>query len=646
MHGPVTPRTEPKTVGAIASQMLKILGYHYKWQQQADQKLAFHQWRASYLDNPDWIRWYEFLYARASQGINPPQPESAARIAALRKKMEALPVPVRAWTWFGLADDAMMIPLPDTPLASEAEMIEAGRQLGSAALLGFLRDGTRAGLRGAASEDPARGRRFILSHARQLFGPQDAQALLEMGHFTAAADANPAMASQSIRQAVKVWRSEKQLPGQRWDRARAVAALLDLRGDSETEFIVHWFYEEPYDSSASSAQSVFVTEVERRRPKEWKNTFRALVNHPGFDQLTPLDVVHVARLLNKLSGEEIVPEGLLIKEKDVEARNKLRAWFGIAPIEKKQLVASGPLREQPLWSAKLKQEASSLDVDSAGKVVAIGLRRDGGVLMLDADTGRSLAELPVKGDYVFVHFRRPDDVLLTFGAANEIREFSADGRPLTTRPLAIRGRRTTGESAISDAGDLLAHRGDNLQVIDLTGAKPPWIENVFMPRIRAFGVLAMSPDGKRVVICDEFTKPLLLWDTGDKKLVAKLDEHAGIPSHACFSRDGKMLISTADDSKVLLWDGRTGALRREFWSDAARRGVVAFTSDSTHFIAPSGHGEFAVFDCETGNAALRFKTQGAYITQITAAPDGARLFVLVRTMDGDSRLDCWELKHP
>ena len=129
---PLRLYTKPATVGSVALRMLETIGFRADWLGSKGREQTFAEWSARRLGNPDWIGWYDFLYRRASQA------KSAQRIAALREKMAGLPQAVRAWMWMGLADDGMMIPQTDTALATEAEIIEAAKKLGPAALLPFF----------------------------------------------------------------------------------------------------------------------------------------------------------------------------------------------------------------------------------------------------------------------------------------------------------------------------------------------------------------------------------------------------------------------------------------------------------------------------------------------------------------------------
>lgn len=255
-------------------------------------------------------------------------------MAAVRRKIDALPPVTRAWMLLAIGTIDLHInedaaPERQIPLfATEEELLAAAKQLGPDALLAFLRDGTRTGLRDPKCDDPSKGRDFILAHAGDLFRKQDADALKAMGELVAAADADPERASQLIREELYLRDKGQSTYG----RGKAIAALLDLCGDRETDFIVQRFYEGLRKSDPSYEQQEFIREVERRKPKEWRKTLRGIVEHPGFEPLDKWPLVYFARLTARL-GETGIPTNQDNRDLPLpEVRNLLRAYFGLPEV--------------------------------------------------------------------------------------------------------------------------------------------------------------------------------------------------------------------------------------------------------------------------------------------------------------------------
>lgn len=628
-------RTEQRSVGYLATQMLGMIGFPAQWQDR-DKREDFQKWSASRIGNPDWIGWYDFLYLLASGGSRPVPEERAPKIAALRSLMETRSAAVRAWFWFGLADDALMMPRYDTALATEAEMIAAGKQLGPEAMLAFLRDGSRAGLREPGLDDPTRGRRFVVSHAGNFFRPQDAAALKEMGLFIAAADADPANASALIRESLSV---ENGSSFDSWDRALAVAALADLRGDAETDFVVKWFYDAPYNSSRFSDQGVFLTELKRRRPDQWQKTIRALVANTGFESLLGTDVFSVASLVNLLEGREVVKSDKLTTGKESETRNLLRVHFGLPTVNYRRLEPVSSPKQKPRWDIGLESRAHSLAISPDGKIVAVGLQ-EGGVRLFDATSGKALGSLAINSLEAVVRFGKSDGRLLVCDARDVFSIWSLpDCKIISQTTLDLSG---WNEWDINDSVGLLANRGGDrdvkgISVLELPGGKLRWTYEIPMC---GGGIIKISPNGQRLIASDSFTHDLHLFDPSSSTPVARMRGHSGVPSDAGFSPDGKWLVSVSDE-EVRIWDGLTGAPSHEFLCHYP--GIVGFTADSKCFITHSPSRQITVFEILTGKAVAGFVVETGWVSNIQACEDGRHIFM---TLEGAYRSAFQSDKEP
>ena len=607
--------TESRTVGRWATWMMEQVGFPGYWNQ------SFDQWKAGRIGNPDWIRWYAFLYRRASGGTSPLPAEYVPRVDALKKRMESASPALRAWFWFGLADDALSVPRYDTAVATKEEILNAGKELGSAALLAFLRDGSRAGLREPKVDDPSWGRRFILSNGGELFRQEDAAALAEMGHFVTAADANPAMASRLIRDALA---SEKGFSDS-WDRACAVAALVDLRGDEEADYVVKWFYDAPVKTSQTSDQCVFFTELQRREPKQWRETLHKIVAHPGFEKLAGLDVNYAAMLVNQLSGGKVVPDGMLISGRDHENRNILREYFGLPAVVHQRLEPVKNPGKKPLWSIGLDTSVHGMVLSPDGKMIALGMR-NGGVRLIDAASGRDMGTLEMKGFQPVTSFRKSDSRLLVVDSGTLTTWDVSDRRIVSQfKPESDRWD----ECAIDRSGGLLANRGsggaiNGVTLYDLPSGKQRWL---FPIGLRGSGVIVFSNNGQRLVASDAFSHDLHLFDTASPTPISKLTGHSDVPSGACFSPDGRWL-ATLGGGKILVWDGRSGELRHQFLSHRTG-GALCFAANSREFVTCSDFNQMTRYDLTTGKALSGYETPAGYVSKLLESNDGKRIFMVL-----------------
>ncbi|MCB9874865.1 MAG: hypothetical protein H6821_11875, partial [Planctomycetaceae bacterium] len=296
--------TSPQTVGSIATSVLNMVSYRRSLTLDGSTRVEPDdaEWWALRKDNQGWLAWHEFLYRRASQGTMPVPDAAKPDIQRFRTTVDALPAATRAWVLLYLADDVFMgNGFWQNDYATEKEMIQAVRGLGAAALIEFLRSGKRLGLREPFLDDARKGRRFIMTYAPQLFTAENAEALMQLKLYTAAADADPKIVRRAVVAAMKEYTGEYK----GWERAEAMAALASLGDDSDRSSAVKWFFEEPNKAGGSTSQSIFIHELERRHPTQWSDVVRRIVAHPTFDQLQPMDVMNLAMMVGKFRGESL-----------------------------------------------------------------------------------------------------------------------------------------------------------------------------------------------------------------------------------------------------------------------------------------------------------------------------------------------------
>src|SRR5204863_5524677 len=70
--------------------------------------------------------------------------------------------------------------------------------------------------------------------------------------------------------------------------------------------------------------------------------------------------------------------------------------------------------------------------------------------------------------------------------------------------------------------------------------------------VRYIHALAVAADGKQAVLAAERT--LLVFDPATRKLIRRLEGHAGWINAVAFAADGKQIISASDDGTARLWD--------------------------------------------------------------------------------------------
>jgi WD40 repeat protein len=97
-------------------------------------------------------------------------------------------------------------------------------------------------------------------------------------------------------------------------------------------------------------------------------------------------------------------------------------------------------------------------------------------------------------------------------------------------------------------------------------------------RRMAFGKLVLSPDGKYVVVQDEWD--LMLWDVARGKLLKTFSGHTNTITAFGFTPDGRMLYSSGNDGTARLWDVATGGEVAQF---------VGFNNGEWVVVTPEGY---------------------------------------------------------
>jgi hypothetical protein len=287
------------------------------------------KWWAERKNDPDWLAWYEFLYRRASQGTSPVPEAAGERIGRFRGQIDGLPAQTRAWLLLYLADDIYSMDGEwHDYFASMEEMLEAVEELGPDRLIGFLKDGQRRGLRNPGLDESRKGQRFIITNAIHYFQKEHAAALLELKHFTAAADADPTIVRRTVDEGMRHLTARYQIR----ERGSLMAALAVHGDDADRQTATTWFYNELNSDSGSSAQSVFIGAVQYRRPGHWREIIKPIVGHRHFEQLKPLDVIYLALLVQKLGDVSLLNRPIYADDSTL-VRNELRRLFKIAIVE-------------------------------------------------------------------------------------------------------------------------------------------------------------------------------------------------------------------------------------------------------------------------------------------------------------------------
>ena len=260
------PKPRPQTVAEVVAQMFSFYmnpaGYHCGLVHQTQP--GFSAYWEERKDRSFCATWFEVRLRRASGNIQTVPKHRNLRRQRLRDEIDALPEDDRTWTLLWLHEEP-----GDERLVPEAALVRMCRQLGREklfSLLNYTIDSDDPDLQSRRSNETGYHRmvRFVLRHADKLLAEQDAGELLRCEQWQrdylrqgrgnplisplwpiAAAQLQPSNASTILKEAM--FRFDREYDEDA--RSSICRAMWQLVGDTESDYIVDWFYDEYPDGA-------------------------------------------------------------------------------------------------------------------------------------------------------------------------------------------------------------------------------------------------------------------------------------------------------------------------------------------------------------------------------------------------------------
>lgn len=145
-------------------------------------------------------------------------------------------------------------------------------------------------------------------------------------------------------------------------------------------------------------------------------------------------------------------------------------------------------------------------------------------------------------------------------------------------------------------------------VEDTMGLEPTY-ERMFLGHDSGVGVAEISPDGNYLATVSSDTK-VLLWDIRTGRLVREMVGHTNHVTFAKFSHDGKKFASCSQDGTVRVWDVETGRELHALPGKGQNKNLVwavAFSPDDKIVVVTNDDGTLTLWDPESG---LEFNPAG------------------------------------
>ncbi len=153
--------------------------------------------------------------------------------------------------------------------------------------------------------------------------------------------------------------------------------------------------------------------------------------------------------------------------------------------------------------------------------------------------------------------------------------------------------------------------------------------------------VALGPDGRTLAVAS--TTGVWLYDLPTLQFVRLLEGHTGQLFSVSWSPDGVWVAAGSGDNTIFIWNSVSGDLFRTL-DDPDGVEQVAWSPDGTFLASRTSDGAVRLWDAATGQALYTWEREAdCFGVHLAWLPDGGRLGVECRTVDGDGKVTVWDV---
>lgn len=146
-----------------------------------------------------------------------------------------------------------------------------------------------------------------------------------------------------------------------------------------------------------------------------------------------------------------------------------------------------------------------------------------------------------------------------------------------------------------------------------------------------------SPDGKKVLTSSQ-DGTAKIWDAQTGMLIADLKEHIAIIWEASFSPDGKKIVTASLDQTAKIWDAQTGILIADLKGHTQMVLGASFSADSKKIVTTSFDKTAKIWNANTGTLLNELKGHTEVLFPGSFSPNGKYIV----TPSADSTAGIWD----
>ncbi|MHB8627515.1 MAG: nSTAND1 domain-containing NTPase [Aggregatilineales bacterium] len=181
---------------------------------------------------------------------------------------------------------------------------------------------------------------------------------------------------------------------------------------------------------------------------------------------------------------------------------------------------------------------------------------------------------------------------------------------------------TIGAVVFSPDGRTVISTGSDNQIIVWDVQTGQIVRHIELDSSPGFGDLAISPDGRMVLVGETTNALAVLFDVATGQEIRRFYGQRGGIYGVAFSPDGRTALSVGFEGAVIVWDVATGQAIYHLQGHENGIDCVAVSPDGRHAVSGSFDHTLRLWDLNYGQVIRTFKGTQSWVDSVAFSPDG------------------------